>query len=500
MRDSSEFENGLSPQRRALLQLLREEKNREVSRGQVIPHRPQAEFYPLSFAQERMWFLNQLEPESPFYNVPGAVHLTGVLDVKALEGSLGEVCARHEALRTTFAEVAGEPVQRIHAPQPFTLPLIDLGELPHAERQAVAAETARREGQQSFDLTTGPLLRAVVLRLAEAEHLLLLTMHHIVSDGWSTKILVNELAAIYQAFSAGEPSPLPTVPIQYADFAVWQRRWLEGETLSAQTDYWREQLGRRPQTLEIPTDRPRPAVQTYRGATHAFLLPPELRAVLRALSREEGVTNFMILLAAFKALLQHYTGQAEIVVGSPIAGRNREQLEGLIGFFANTLVPRTNLSGDPTVRELLGRVRDVALGAYAHQDLPFAKFVVALQPQRDLSRTPLFQIMFATQTPPEETLELPNLRLRFVGSESVSSKFDLSLDIIEGTDVFSGLIEYSTDLFDAATIESIGRHYCTLLAAAVANPELRLSNLPLLDERERGLELFLEEEIAFNFD
>ncbi|HEX8349346.1 MAG TPA: condensation domain-containing protein, partial [Hymenobacter sp.] len=343
----------------------------------------------LSFAQARLWFLEQLEPGSGAYNIPAAVRLTGSLDVATLEQSLNEIVQRHEALRTTFRMVSGETIQVIAPVKALTLQLVDLRDLPEATQEASVERLATESAQQPFDLAIGPLLRAKLLHLNEAEHVLLLTMHHIVSDGWSMGVMIRELAALYEAFSTGKPSPLPQLPIQYADFAHWQRQWLQGEVLAAQLSYWQQQLAGAQTVLELPTDRPRPTVQTFRGATQFLALPEPLSQKLKSLSQRSGVTLFMTILAAFQTLLYRYTGQEDICIGSPIANRNRSETEGLIGFFVNTLVLRTDMSENPSFQELLGRVREVALGAYAHQDLPFEQLVEALQPERNLSHHPL---------------------------------------------------------------------------------------------------------------
>jgi acyl carrier protein len=391
---------------------------------------PHAGDLPLSFAQQRLWFVDQLEPGNPFYNIPFVLHLVGPLDVAALAHSLNEIVRRHQALRTTFVVVNGQPTQVIASTLSVSLPLVDVWDLPKARQEAQVERLIVEEARRPFCLAQGPLLRAAVLRLDRAcpvqptdaleccaqqgrrdEHILLVTMHHVISDGWSLGVFTHEIAALYPAFVAGEPSwragdkqsLLPELPIQYADFTLWQRAWLRGEVLEAQLSYWRRQLAAAPITLELPTDRPRPALQTFRGRTQALLLPEALSGALKALSQQEGVTLFMTLLAAFKVLLFRYTGQDDIVVGTPIANRNRGEIEGLIGFFVNTLVLRTDLRGNPSFRELLHRVRKVTLGAYAHQDLPFEVLVEKLQPERDLSRNPLFQIMFVLQNAPAES-------------------------------------------------------------------------------------------------
>ena len=344
---------------------------------------------------------------------------------------------------------------------------------------------AAEEFRRPFDLAHGPLLRVNLLRLGDKEHILLLTLHHIISDGWSMGILVQEMATLYEAFSHGTVPSLPELPIQYADFAEWQREWLQGEVLESQISYWKEQLGGNLPIVELPTDHPRPAVQTYRGKRKSRVLRKTLHEALKALSQREGVTLFMTLLAAFQTLLHRYTGQDDIIVGSATANRNRLEIEGLIGFFVNTLVLRTDLSGNPTFRELLKRVREVALGAYAHQDLPFDKLVEELQVPRDLSYNPLFQVMFVLQNAPMEPLQLSGLTLSPLEAETDTAKFDLTLELTEGPEGLTSSIEYNTDLFDSDTIERMVGHFQTLLQGIVANPDARLSELPLLTEPER---------------
>jgi len=450
------------------------------------PMRPvsREEELPLSFAQERLWFLDQLGPGNTAYGIPVAYRLQGSLDVAALEWSLNEIVRRHEVPRTTFAVVDGRPVQVIAPEMRLTLPVEDLRGLPEAEQEAEVERWATEEAQHPFDLAQGPLLRAALLRLDEEEHVLLLTMHHIVSDGWSMGVFNRELAALYEAFSAGKPSPLPELPLQYADFVVWQREWLQGEVLEEQVAYWRQHLGNDLPVLELPIDRPRPVAQSFRGAHRSFVLSGDLTESLKALSRREGVTLFVTLLAAFKTLLYRYTGQEDTIVGSPIAGRNRSEIEGLIGFFVNTLVLRTDLSGAPTFRELLGRVREVTLEAHAHQDLPFEKLVEVLQPERDLSHNPLFQVMFAFQNAPMEALVLPGLTVVPLEVESKAAQFDVTLSMEETGQGLKGVVEYNTDLFDGVTIERMIGHFETLLEGVVVNPEQRLWELPLLTEAE----------------
>jgi len=454
---------------------------------------------PLSFAQQRLWFLEQLVPGNPFYNVPTAVRLSGPLNITALEQTFNEIVRRHEALRTSFKMVEAQLVQALAPHLNVPLPVVDLEQLPTAAREQEARRLTAQEAQRPFDLATGPLLRVQLLNLGTSEHVLLLTMHHIVSDGWSIGVLLRELGVLYTAFATGQPSPLAELPLQYADFAQWQRQWLQGEVLSTQLAYWRQQLDNLP-VLELPTDRPRPAVQSYQGATQYLSLSLELTQALESVSQTAGVTLFITLLAAFQTLLYRYSGQTDIAVGSPIANRNRSEIEGLIGFFVNSLVLRTDLSGNPMFRELLTRVREVALGAYAHQDLPFEKLVEELQPERDLNRNPLFQVVFALQNAPVEALELPGLTVSPLDVDPGTTRFDLEFHLStrsgslgslgsEPSNKLEVLAVYNTDLFDSATITRMLAHFEILLESIVANSEQRLADLPLLSEGDRHLML-----------
>ena len=444
---------------------------------------------PLSFAQHRLWFLNQLDPSSPAYNIPAGIRLTGALDRPALERSLQEIVRRHEVLRTTFPLVEEQPVQAIAPFLIIELPVVDLAELPPDQREAAVQRLAKEQAQQPFDLAKGPLLRLTLLRLTDEEHVLVLTIHHVVFDGWSTGVFLRELTMLYQAFTAGRPSPLPELPIQYADYSRWQRQWLQGEALDAQLAYWKKQLAGEPAALELPADHPRPASQTFHGAVHCSVLPTALSEKLQALSRQEGGTLFMTLLAAFQTLLHRYTGQEDVWVGSPIANRTRTEIEGLIGFFVNTLVLRTNLGGNPTYRELLARVREVTLGAYAHQDLPFEKLVEELQPQRDLGRSPLFQVLFILHNAPVAPLELSGLTASLLEIDNGTSEFDLVMALAETSEGLKINLEYNTDLFEAATTTRLLDHFRTLLEGVVADPGRRLSDYPLLTDAERQLML-----------
>ncbi|MEH2121095.1 amino acid adenylation domain-containing protein [Nostoc sp.] len=442
---------------------------------------------PLSFAQQRLWFLAQLEPNSPFYNIPATVRLQGQLNLRALQQSFKEILRRHEALRTNFQTVEGQPVAVISSATSLLLPVFDINELSSNQQEASVRQLAEFEAQQPFDLNRDLLLRVKLMCLGEQEHIVLLTMHHIASDGWSTGVLIRELVTLYQAFCEQQQlSPLTELPIQYVDFAAWQRQWLQAEVLQSQISYWKKQLEGTPAVLELPTDHPRPAVQTFQGATYSFELSVERSQALNKFSQQQGSTLFMTLLAAFQTLLWRYTGNEDIVVGSPIANRNRQEIEGLIGFFVNTLVLRTNLAGNPTFEELLTRVREVALGAYAHQDLPFEQLVEQLQPQRDLSYTPLFQVMFVLQNAPMSALELPGLTLSLLESESRTAKFDLTLSLMETAQGLVGILEYNTDLFESSTISRMARHFQTLLEQIVANPQQRVSELALLTPAEKA--------------
>jgi acyl carrier protein len=444
---------------------------------------------PLSFAQQRLWFIDQMEPGNNFYNMPAAIKLTGTLDVEALERTLTEIVRRHEVLRTSYANEDGRPVQVIHPVVPVPLPLFELGHLRAEEQEEQVRQLAQAEAAQPFDLSQGPLLRAQLLRLSEREHVVLFTMHHIVSDGWSIAILIKEVVALYSAFAAGASSPLEELSIQYADFAVWQREYLQGERLEQQLGYWRRQLHAAPTLLNLPIDHLRPAVQGYSGASHPVSLPAELSEALKELSRRQGATLYMTLLAAFSHLLQRYSQAEELLIGTPIAGRHYREIEQLIGLFVNTLVLRVDLSADPSFDELLGRVRRVCLEAYAHQDVPFEKLVEELQPERSLSHTPFFQVMFGLQNTPQEELKLPGLSLNPIEIRGEVAKFDLVLDLRETSSGIEGFFEYNTHVFERATIARIATHLNTLLEAVVADPEQRLSNLPLLTAAEAQQQL-----------
>jgi amino acid adenylation domain-containing protein len=440
---------------------------------------------PLSFAQQRLWFLNRLDPDSAAYNISAALRLQGQLEIAALAATLGEIIRRHEVLRTTFADDGREPVQVIHPPQPAGLRVVDLAALREPDREALAMRLAMDDLRQPFDLERGPLLRATLLRLGEHEHLLLFSMHHIVSDGWSLGVLVREVGSLYRASVLGQGARLPELPIQYADYAVWQRSWLRGEVLAEQVAYWRERLAGAPTLLRLPTDRPRPAVQRFQGKRVDAWLPRELQAAFRTVGQRQGATLFMALLAAFAVLLRRHTGEDDVVVGMPTANRDRSELEGLIGFFVNTLPLRVALSGNPSFEDLLSRARETAVGAYAHQGLPFEKLVDELQPERSLSHSPLFQVMLVLQNVPAMALELPALTLRAEDRPQEISKFDLTLTINETS---AGLLcqwRYNSELFDPSTVERMAERMRILLEGASAEPASRILEIPLLASVER---------------
>ncbi|MBD2417074.1 amino acid adenylation domain-containing protein, partial [Anabaena cylindrica FACHB-243] len=441
---------------------------------------------PLSFAQQRLWFLTQLEPDSPFYNIPIAVRLQGQLNYDVLEQSFHTIVQRHKTLQTNFQTVAGQPIAFISPTRPIQLNILDLSALPTQQRETEIKQLVLAEAQSPFDLNHDFLLRVKLLNVGEKEHILLLTIHHIIADGWSIGVVMREVSQLYTAFCAGQTPTMPELPIQYTDFASWQRQWLKGEVLQEQILYWRKHLEALPPKLELPTDRPRPAVQTFQGAIHAFTISPELTIALNMLSQQTGSTLFMTLLTAFKVLLGRYTNSTDIVVGTPIANRNQGETEQLVGLFVNTLVLRTDLSGDLTFRELLGRLREVALGAYAHQDLPFEQLVEELQPQRSLSHTPLFQVMFVLQNAPMSALKLAGLTVSAVETELGSAKFDLTLYMEQEDSGLRAAFEYNTDLFDASTISRMAGHLETLLTAITANPDQRLLELPILTPKEEN--------------
>ncbi|WP_447971454.1 amino acid adenylation domain-containing protein [Nitrospira sp. M1] len=439
---------------------------------------------PLSFAQERLWVLWQLAPDDPSYNIPVALRLTGTLNITALEQSFQELARRHEVLRTTMPLMNGEPRQVIAPGQTLSFSIMDLRQLSDAEREEEAQRLAITEASSGFNLSEGQLVRVTLLQLRAEEHVLLLTLHHSISDGWSTHLLVRELTTIYAAYCDGQPSPLPELSLQYADYAQWQRQWLTGDVLARQMAYWEDRLGGRLPVLALPTDHPRPMLQSSRGAVVTADIPITLSEQLKSLSRREGTTLFMTLLTGFYLVLARYTGQTDLIVGTPIANRTREEIENLIGFFVNTLAMRIEVTGIETVRELLTRVRDACLGAYAHQDVPFEQVVETLQPVRTLSHSPIFQVMFDLQNAPEVELEIPGLEITALEVEQTTAKFDLSLSLRDTEQGLVSTLEYNTDLFEASTMTRLLVHYEQVLHAMMADPEQRVALVPLLTHKE----------------
>ncbi|PSO74788.1 MAG: non-ribosomal peptide synthetase [Cyanobacteria bacterium QH_3_48_40] len=477
----------LSPEKRERL-LKRLQAQQKNTSAPPISRQPRGDktSFPLSFAQQRLWFLDRLEAGSPFYNVPGVLEVTGRLDAQLLESCFSEIARRHEILHTRFDMKDGQPVQIIQPPSPLEIPVIDLQDIPAAQRWERALYLAREEARTPFELQQLPLLRITLLKLSQERHLMVFVAHHIVSDAWSRGVMLHELTTLYHAFAAGEPSPLPELQIQYADFAVWQQQWLQEAGLQAQLAYWKAQLGNLPPVLDLPADHPRSDRQTFRGAQYQFTLSPEMTKALQSLSQQQEATLYMTLLAAFQTLLYRYTGEVDVAVGSPIANRNRPEIENLIGFFANTLVLRTDLSGDPSFLKLLERVREVALAAYSNQDVPFEKLVEELQPERNLSHSPLFQVLFSFHDIPVLP-ELPGLTFELLEMDSGTAKFDLSLltrlDTQQGTIIAT--LEYNLDRFEEGTIARLAECFQSLLTDIVAQPEQPISALSLLSPAQR---------------
>jgi thioesterase domain-containing protein/acyl carrier protein len=470
----------LSPEKHDALMNLLQHKGITDSQLPIIARRQASNKFPLSSAQLGLWFLQQLDPDSLVYNVPLGVRLTGSLNVAALEQSLREIVLRHEILRTSFPSIDGQPVQVISPDVALKLPIIDLQELPETERESEAQRLAIEQFEQPFDLAQGSLWQFQLLRLAEEEHILLLTIHHIIFDGKSLNTFFREFAALYRAFSTSQASPLPELSIQYADFACWQQQWLQSKELESQLAYWQQQLGGSIPALELPIDRARPAVHTYQGSRQSLVFPENLTNDLKILSLQEEVTLFMTLLTGFKTLLYCYTQQEDILLCSPVTGHNRSETEDLIGYFNNILLMRTDLSGNPSFRELIGRVRQTALEAYQNQNVPLQKLVEL----PNLTRTPLSRGMFALHHITSQPLELPGLRVSFLDIHNRTANFDLSLLVEEKQGTLTAILEYKTALFEKTTITQILENFQTLLESLVANPEQRLLDLPLLREPE----------------
>ncbi|MUG96484.1 amino acid adenylation domain-containing protein [Scytonema sp. UIC 10036] len=473
--------SNLSPAKKALL----EKWKRGKLIADIIPKRQNCKNIPLSFSQQRLWFIDQLYHGSSFYNIPIAFHIQGNLDIAALEQSLNEILKRHEVWRTNFRLVNGEPIQEIFPHSTWNVSIINLEHLCGKDWEPEVKQIAAEEAKKSFNLAKGPLVRATLLRLSQEEYVLLVTMHHIITDGWSCNVFLRELSSLYPAFSKNLPSPLPELPIQYADFAIWQRARLKGEFLATQLNYWKQQLQGELRILQLPTDRPRPNLATFTGAKQYFTFSASLANALKQLSQREDATLFMCLLAAFNILLYRYTDQEDILIGSPIANRNRAELEGMLGLFVNTLVLRNNLSGNPSFRQLLHRVREVTLDAYAHQDLPFEMLVEELQPERDLSRNPLYEVMFVLQNTPSSVQEVSGLTLRTLEFDSGTAQLDIFISMSESEEGLTGSLEYNIDIFDSRTITQFINNFQTLLENIVINPEQHLSELSLLTASEQ---------------
>jgi len=472
------------------------EKARRGAEGiQVPPIKPVPRDgdLPLSFAQRRLWFMDQLEPGSAFYNSPCVMRLNGKLDVEALERGVTEICRRHEVLRTVYPMINGQPVQVIEPAQPLHIPITDLSTLSHEVREGEALRLTVEEARQPFDLAHGPVIRVGLLRLGEEDHIIHFMMHHITCDAWSLGVMIREISVLYEAFVKGESSPLPEITIQYADYAHWQQNWLQGEVLQSELQYWKKQLSGTLPVLMLPTERSRPAVPTYEGARYTFKLPAELSEAVKQLSLRESVTPFIAMLAAFKLLLYRYTKLEDVIVGTAHANRNHTDTENLIGFFINMLVMRTDLSGHPSFRELLHRVREVALDAYKHQDMPFEKIVEEMQIKRDAGITPIFQVAFGVENARQaaysiqssESLNLRGLTMSPVSFDLEVVRYDLTLWVKEGRDGLYGWWNYKTSLFDLAAIKRIQGHFVTLLHSVIEQPDAKLDALEMFTESEK---------------
>ncbi len=478
--------SNLSPEKRAMLEARLKEKLQAKKGGkQSIPRQSIDGPIPLSFSQQRLWFLNQLDPDSPTYNISRAVRITGPLNKEALHQALTTIVTRHTTLRTTFTLIDDEPRQIVSQDWALDLPMFDLSHLSEAEKDAEIDRIIEERSRHPFNLTTDLMLRTTLLQLDTTDYILVFVVHHVASDGWSTGVLLREISAWYTTYSGQGDSSLPELPIHYTDYALWQRDHLQGDVLEKQLAYWKEQLAGAPAVLELPTDHPRAATKHSSGGRQAINFPLALQESLKALSQQENTTMFMTLLAAFKTLLYRYTAQENVVVGSPVANRSRVEVEPLIGFFVNTLVLHTDLSGNPTFRDILARVREVALGAYAHQELPFEKLVEELQPERNLHINPLFQVMFILQDGTNRTLSLPGLTTDILPRKIGTEQFDLTLSIHESATGLTGYLTYNADLFEATTIERMVGHFQTLLEGIVADPNQLIAQLPLLTASER---------------
>jgi amino acid adenylation domain-containing protein len=491
MNDLSQQIGELPPEKLGRLIAQLKKTRKSGYQKQRITRNGESKFWPLSSGQRRLWFLDQLQPGTAVYNTFALFRLTGPLKVAAWEQSLSEIRRRHEILRVTFSSIDGQPVQTISPPQPLCPEQVDLTELPDDSRESVAQQLAVKETHRPFDLTQGPLIRIKLLQLGPEERLVLFTIHHIIFDGWSNGPLIQELAPLYKAFIHGLPSPLAPLPVQYVDYVQWQQQWLQDETFKAQLEYWKQQMRGAPAKLELPLSHPRPTKPTYQGALHSFVVHRPIVAALNSIANRAGATLFMTLLAAVKVLLARYSGQADICVGSPFANRNRADVEGLIGFFVNTLVMRSKLGANPSFFDLLRQVRQVAVEAYAHQDVPFEYLVEVLQPERNLTHTPLFHVMVTLQNTPAGNQPLEGLMIGPWEIDSQTAKFDLYFIMKETDEGLTVAIQYSTDLFDQPTIKRLGHHFTNLLRDIAADPQQQISRFQLLSEHERQ-QLLLE--------
>jgi hypothetical protein len=483
MKDLSERISALSPEQRALFEARLKKKGMEagkaIPRAQAITKRKQLNFCPLSHDQERLWAIDREEPGNTAYNIYTASRLRGPLNVAVMERAINEIIRRHEILRTTFAAVDGRPVMVIAEELKVTLQVDDLTPLPEGDREREAVRRVNHEAGRPFDLARGPLVRVGLLRLTADAHVLHMTMHHTITDRWSAAIIEQELGVLYDAFMKGEPSPLPEATIQFADFAAWQREWLQGEELESQLSYWRDKLAGAPLVLNLPADHPRPAAQTFRGARERVLLRPDLLAALKAMSRREGATMFMTALAAYNLLLYRWSGQRDILVGLTVSNRERPESVGMIGYLLNMVALRTELSGEMSFRSLLKQVREAALGAFAHQDLPLGLLIKELKPEPDRARNPIFQVSYIYLDFPElSTMSELGLSATPVAADNASSRFDLTLALTERSSGLETLFEYNTDLFEAATVRRMLERYEAILEAAVKDPGLPISALP----------------------
>ena len=475
----------LPPEKRELFEAMLLEQGVDLSEIMIVPQKRDENRFPLSFSQQRLWFLDQLQPGTSLYNITSVLRLRGNLQISALEYSFNELVRRHEVLRTTFATDGESPVQIVHPHQPLSINLLELSGSSGKDITDRIHEQALQESARPFNLAEGPLLRLTLLQFSESDHVLILTLHHIVSDNWSTGLLVAEIMQLYEAFLENRAPDLPELSVQYADFSAWQRKWLQGKTLDNQVEYWKKQLQNIPAVLEFPLDHPRPAYQTSNGDSITFQLSADTRRALVDLSRQQDVTLFMTLLAIFEVLLYRYSGQTDICIGSPIANRNRSETEFLIGFFVNTLVLRADFSGNPPFTSFLQRVKEDALGAFAHQDLPFETLVEALQPERNMSHSPLFQMMFVLNNAPIKKLQLPELEISLIEIENKTTKFDLILNITETDEGLKGKLEYNTDLFNAGTMQRLVEHYQILTQSVLKKPQMQVAELPLLTNEEQ---------------